>query len=496
MIALWMLLATLITLVLGVGAAVLDRAAAGAMNQRRWIWIAALTMSAAIPVVTSIGSRLGAGSEAPNAETARAQEGVVRAPGRAVTQTFMADLIARAQPASLGKLDALLAGIWAGAASLAAVAYLLAAWMLARHRRFWRRARVDGEAVLVAPTTGPAVIGAVRPVIVVPEWSLDLSAEHRSLMLEHERQHVRARDPLMLHIGAAVALLMPWNIAAWWLNRRLRLAVELDCDARVLAGGRDARAYGNLLLEVCSRRLPAQPVLAPALFERTSSLTRRILAMYPTRSRFTRTRVALGAAVAVAAVIIACDMPSPEAVAPDGTNQATKRLYGQVAAKNEPSTTDTRAFVQQYFPAVARGSVEPMILFVVKSAAGQVLFTESKPATELRRLRTAAPSRGAETLDAVRERRATETARAESPMSTGRLRLRERPGQKESERVTLDHATRPGEVGHSLINSLAPEAINTVDVLKRAAGTVAPNAISIITITLKPGAVLPAQRQR
>jgi beta-lactamase regulating signal transducer with metallopeptidase domain len=108
--------------------------------------------------------------------------------------------------------------------------------------------------VLLAPAIGPAVVGALRPTIVVPEWSLDLSDEQRALMLAHEREHVRARDPLVLHAAAMVALLMPWNVAAWWLNRRLRLAVELDCDARVLAGGRDARSYGALLLDVCARR--------------------------------------------------------------------------------------------------------------------------------------------------------------------------------------------------------------------------------------------------
>src|SRR2546425_8392911 len=35
--------------------------------------------------------------------------------------------------------------------------------------------------------------------------------------------------------------------------RRLRLAVEMDCDARVLAQGRSAPAYGQLLLQVGRR---------------------------------------------------------------------------------------------------------------------------------------------------------------------------------------------------------------------------------------------------
>ena len=44
-----------------------------------------------------------------------------------------------------------------------------------------------------------------------------------------------------------------------------------------------SRAYGTLLLDVCSRRAQPGALLAPALLERTSSLAKRILAMQPSR---------------------------------------------------------------------------------------------------------------------------------------------------------------------------------------------------------------------
>ena len=65
----------------------------------------------------------------------------------------------------------------------------------------------------------------------------------------HVLEASHGRDPLVLHAAALLALVTPWNLALWWLNRRLRLAVELDCDARVLAGkleGDDA--------ETCARK--------------------------------------------------------------------------------------------------------------------------------------------------------------------------------------------------------------------------------------------------
>ena len=40
---------------------------------------------------------------------------------------------------------------------------------------------------------------------------------------------------------------MPWNLALWWQLRRLRLAVEMDCDNRVVAALGDPNPYGCFL---------------------------------------------------------------------------------------------------------------------------------------------------------------------------------------------------------------------------------------------------------
>ena len=57
---------------------------------------------------------------------------------------------------------------------------------------------------------------------------------------------------------------MPWNLALWWHLRRLRLAVEMDCDSRVVGALGDARAYGELLLKV-AQASSRGPGLQPAL---------------------------------------------------------------------------------------------------------------------------------------------------------------------------------------------------------------------------------------
>jgi hypothetical protein len=295
-------------------------------------------------------------------------------------------------------------------------------------------------------------------------------------------------------------------MAAWWLNRRLRLAVELDCDARVLARGHDPRAYGTLLVDVCERRSSVSPFLAPALFERTSSLATRILSMHPQRPRFPRARLALGAAIAIAVAVLACETPSPEALAPDGKDVKVKRVFGEmttVSAKQnlraEQTAADVREMVTQYFPSIARGEGGPSILYLVRSSDGKFVLTQSQGAALARtpvtggedtvRFRTRAPVSGepAEPTQTIGFAgrvsgvpMTAQKAEAGGPLNEGRFKTR-RPGST---------AMLPSGVG-----ALLPDDIATVDISKHAAGAVAPNAVSVITIILKPGAKVPLMTQ-
>src|SRR5262249_56789106 len=103
---------------------------------------------------------------------------------------------------------------------------------------------------------GPVVTGLVRPEIVVPRWMLQRAPSEQRVVLAHEAEHVRAGDALLLATASAAVILMPWNPALWYMLSRVRLAVELDCDARVLRGGVAAMAYGTLLIDLAEQALP------------------------------------------------------------------------------------------------------------------------------------------------------------------------------------------------------------------------------------------------
>ena len=206
--------------------------------------------------------------------------------------------------------------------------YLIALWLIAtaslallmivvylrfkRERRQWPVATLCSTVVRVAPDVGPAVIGVIRPDIVVPRWLLARSDDEQQLVIAHETEHVRARDPMLLALGCAVAAILPWNPAAWWMLSRLRLAVELDCDARVLSAGVAPRKYGDLLIDLAEHRSGFRVSVA-ALADDSSHLEQRLIAMKPDFPKYARTRAVVVSALAVASLLVACETAVPTA---------------------------------------------------------------------------------------------------------------------------------------------------------------------------------------
>jgi TonB family protein len=148
-----------------------------------------------------------------------------------------------------------LAILWGVLSILAAVILALSARRLRRTTGVLPVERVDGRDFTVAETLGPAVVGFLRPKIVLPSWLLGTPADTLSLVITHEEEHLRARDTLLLASGLGAIVLAPWNLFAWIQLRRLRLAIEMDCDARVIRRGVPPTQYASVLVEVGGRIL-------------------------------------------------------------------------------------------------------------------------------------------------------------------------------------------------------------------------------------------------
>ncbi len=261
MIIQWAGYALLWTALLSLFGACAESLIAGRQFPRRMLWLATMLASATLPAVVSfaaqprvIAATFGAGASSPASDTSGASVSLLGWNQVAVVAWVIS--------------------------SLAVAAWLVFVHLhLQRSLRVARPSDVDGLAAVVSPEFGPAVVGVLRPRVVVPEWVLLLPVADRRPILLHELEHKEARDPLTQLAALCLVVACPWNPALWWQLQRLRLAIELDCDARVVRRHKlDPVHYGEVLL---SARAITPPSLVSvlALVEHRSVLGRRIDAL-------------------------------------------------------------------------------------------------------------------------------------------------------------------------------------------------------------------------
>jgi beta-lactamase regulating signal transducer with metallopeptidase domain len=323
MTAAWMVYALLVGALVALAACALEGVCRLAARPSRWVWVGAMTVTIALIALAPqresrneslvLPMRINATSasvDAPPqnvvdrlAASLRRARGMV---GSAVSYGFVT--AARLVPESVARGLALL---WV---SLSAVAFLVLFSVhgrLRRARRAWPMAELHGTRVRLAPNAGPAVVGFARPEIVVPRWLLERSDSEQRMVIAHEVEHLRARDPLLLTVACAAVALVAWHPAMWWMLSRLRLAVELDCDDRIVRSGIAPRSYGALLIELAGRCSSGMRVGAPALADGSSHLERRLIAMTSHRRKSARGFACALAACSVVLLALACDAELP-----------------------------------------------------------------------------------------------------------------------------------------------------------------------------------------
>ena len=120
----------------------------------------------------------------------------------------------------------------------------------------------------------PAVIGWLRPVILMPVGALaGLPAEHVEALLAHELAHVWRRDYLVNLAQSVAEAVLFYHPAVWWLSAQIRQERELCCDDLAVAACGDVLTYAHALAELESCR-PAH--LKTAMAANGSGLAHRI----------------------------------------------------------------------------------------------------------------------------------------------------------------------------------------------------------------------------
>ncbi|MBV9495457.1 MAG: M56 family metallopeptidase [Acidobacteria bacterium] len=157
----------------------------------------------------------------------------------------------------------------------------------------------------------PAVIGWLRPVILVPASALaGLSVEQLEMVLAHELAHIRRHDFVVNLMQSLVETLMFYHPAVWWMSRRVRVERENCCDDLAVATCGDALQYARALTRLEELRASAP---AMAMAANGGSLLGRIrrLVASPADLNASPSRWAAGAAVLSALVVLLAIPASP-----------------------------------------------------------------------------------------------------------------------------------------------------------------------------------------
>jgi TonB-dependent SusC/RagA subfamily outer membrane receptor len=388
----WIARSLLLSVLIGAAAHCAETALRGRLTATRWIWAAALVLTVLLPIATTLP-----GDAWPSALRAPAFLAALRKPDADIS--YLLQQRANDAPATSVALPVIdqkqgstrpaLIGLWAAASLFFLLRYLHGWRRLSRVRRTWREGELLGGSVLISGGLGPAVVGFIRAHVVVPEWVLSAPVERQRMIVDHEREHVRARDHVALAVAPLLVLVFPWNVIVWWQLRRFRLAVECDCDARVLRAGARRSAYGRMLLDIATTR-PELTAMLAGLIEPRSLLQRRIEAMKAGQVRQHLLRVVMLQSAAAGALVTAVLLTLPpstpvQAQTPARVQQQAPRA-GELLYVVDGKVLGTRASLDAASAGVHVGRIQVLspaaaqARYGAQAVNGAVLITTQRPA--------------------------------------------------------------------------------------------------------------------
>ena len=312
----WMVYVIVVTAILG-AALCAERALRASRASTRWVWLIGIVASLLLPVVISSVS-----IQVPSVVSPTMVQKVI--PLSSVTSSTLSPL--RWMAGHTGSLqswrglDTLLKQSWLVVSVLLSVALAGCGLHLVWRKRGWLKAKLEDVDVYVSRDVGPAVVGLLQPRVVIPEWITQAAPSRRAMVIAHEQSHLDAGDQRLLTIALCLLVFMPWNLPLWWQLRRLRRAIEIDCDARVLRRGHSRRDYGETLIAVGERRSAFVGTVA-AMSESASFLEQRIQHMTLTPTRWRRLTTAALGVLSLAIFTVAAQVSPPNAGSSDNPQE-------------------------------------------------------------------------------------------------------------------------------------------------------------------------------
>src|SRR5579871_55029 len=220
----------------------------------------------------------------------------------------------------------------------------------------------------------PAVIGLIRPVILVPAGALiNLSAQELEAVLAHELAHIRRFDYVANLLQSAIESLLFYHPAMWWVAKRIRAERANCCDDLAIAVCGDRVLYARAITALEHMRGAYPQFAMAATGGPLVSRVRRLLGKDDPRRRSLPVWIAL-ATVLIAGLAIGNGMrlraqstpPAPPApVAQPAAPPDVQALPAPPAPRALPSPDETdtdsierpapRAFTPPAAPSVGSG---------------------------------------------------------------------------------------------------------------------------------------------
>jgi TonB family protein len=172
--------------------------------------------------------------------------------------------------------------------------------------RITRQARSAGLVRVSSRIQTPMTWGVLRPVILVPEYVEDWSAEQRDMVIRHERAHIERRDWLWQGFAQVMTAVFWFHPLVWLALVQIRKEAEHAADDATLATGVQAPDYADRLLAV-ARQLSGPSTIAGVAMVRRPALTSRIAAILDTA----RTRSSAGSGARIGVVLAALALMIP-----------------------------------------------------------------------------------------------------------------------------------------------------------------------------------------
>jgi|SRR5438270_3040908 len=373
----WMLYSIVVSLLMGLAALALERSAQIRQRPARWLWGTCMVASLAILFIPPMASVQI--PEITHADRATSSSEIPAPPQSTAIETsrFTLPIIGTDQTPLSDGVSTLLDWTWRTASAALALVILASGAHLSWRRRQWHRGHLAGTAVYISEDCGPAVVGFLRPHIVVPRWLTKLSADQQELVIAHERSHLGAYDTQLLTIAVCLLACMPWNLVLWWQLRRLRLAIEIDCDARVLSLGYPVGRYSETLIAVGERH-SASYAMTMAAYGSKSFLEQRIHNMLRKKTRHARVWALALACLGVGLAVCAAEVAPPKIDLVGKTSSQETSVNPQLLqASGQP---DVRALRSQVLVMQAERIADKVTQFINESQ-NQVAWTTQLPTT-------------------------------------------------------------------------------------------------------------------